>query len=137
MLEAWRVFRHRRQWLGDHFCHAPYAMLIEEAWLKDELPYIDDFYSQKWNLINADWIGPPKGQIEPIKEVQADVVAIQNNLKTREEVILERGRDLRSVFDQIEEEQALMEERGLDEVKVEPQVEENNNSEEGQEDESD
>jgi hypothetical protein len=30
-----------------------------------------------------------------------------------------------------------MEERGLDEVKVEPQVEENNNSEEGQEDESD
>jgi capsid protein len=137
MLEAWRVFNHRRKWLGSGFCQIPYSMLIEEAWLKGELPMIEDFYGQMYNLLNAQWIGPPKGQIEPVKEAQADIVSIQNNLKTREEVILERGRDLRSTFDQLEEEQELMDDKGLTEVKIEPEADQNNNSEEDNDDATD
>ena len=72
-----------------------------------------------FSLTESEWIGPPKGQIEPVKEVQADVLAIQNNLKTRETVILEQGRDMKSTFDQLEEEQGLMEEKGLTEEKIE------------------
>jgi lambda family phage portal protein len=119
MLEAWRVFKHRRQWLGGSFCQPVYIMLLEEAYLRGELD-VDNFYDGLWNLTSAKWIGPPKGQIEPIKEVQADILEIQNNLKTREEYLIEHERDLRSTFDQLSDEQEMMDERNLNEAKIEP-----------------
>jgi lambda family phage portal protein len=120
MLEAWRVFKQRRTWLGSHFCQPIHRMLLEEAYLRGDYA-ADNFYENMFALTDSEWIGPPKGQIEPIKEVQADILAIQNNLKTRETVILEQGRDLKSTFEQLEEEQGLMDEKGLTEVKIEPQ----------------
>ena len=54
-----------------------------------------------------------------VKEVQADVLAIQHNLNSREEVALENGRNLKATFDQLEEEQELLAEKGLDETKLE------------------
>ena len=62
---------------------------------------------------DAEWIGPPKGQIEPIKEVQADVLAVQNNFKTLEEVLLEQGRELNATLKQVEIEKDLQEEMGI------------------------
>ena len=115
MLDAWRVFSYHRVWLGQGFCQKVNVMLQEEAYLRDDLD-IDGFYGRMWNLTRAEWRGMPKGDIEPIKAVKADVIAIQNNLKTRAEAIAERGGDLRTTFDQLEEEQELMEEKGLDET---------------------
>lgn len=117
MLEAWRVVTSRRRWLSQALCQPVWQMLMEEAYLRGELGQVD-FYSKMLDLCACDWVGAPKGQIEPLKEVQADVLEIQHNLKSREEVMLERGRDLQTTFDQIEEEQAMMEEKGLDELKV-------------------
>lgn len=114
MLDAWRVYSTYRVWLGSGFCQPIFTMLQEEAYLRDMLD-VEDFYSRIWNLTRAEWRGAPKGDIEPIKAVKADVLAIQNNLKTRAEAIAERGGDLRTTFDQLEEEQELMREKGLDE----------------------
>lgn len=122
MLEAWRVVTSRRRWLSQALCQPVWQMLMEEAYLRGELGQVD-FYSRMLDLCACDWVGGPKGQIEPLKEVQADVLEIQHNLKSREETMLERGRDLQATFDQIEEEQAMMEEKGLDELKVGEQVE--------------
>lgn len=112
MLEAWRVFRNRRRWLGESFCQPLYRMLIEEAWLRDEIQS-DNFYRDMNRLTSSDWIGPPKGQIEPIKEVQADILAVNNNFKTLEEVLLENDRELNSTLKQIEAEKDLQEEMGI------------------------
>jgi len=118
MLEAWRVFKARRVWLAQGIAQPTYRMLIEEAYLRGRLK-VRNFYSRMAELTAAEWIGPPKGQIEPVKEVQADVIAIQNNLKSREETILERGGDLNTTFKKLGKEQARLKEQGLDEQKME------------------
>jgi lambda family phage portal protein len=115
MLEAWRVVTTRRKWLAQSLCQPCWTMLMEEAFLRGELS-VGDFYEKMLDLCACDWVGHPKGQIEPLKEVQADVLEIQHNLKSREETLLERGRDLQTTFDQIEEEQEMMEEKGLNEM---------------------
>jgi lambda family phage portal protein len=112
MLEAWRVFKARRKWLGESFCQPLYRMLIEESWLRNELS-AENFYRDMYRLTSAEWIGPPKGQIEPIKEVQADALAVGNNFKTLEEVLLENGRELHTTLKQVEKEKDLQEEMGI------------------------
>ena len=91
-------------------------MLIEEAWLRGEIE-AKDFYQDMYRLTSAEWIGPPKGQIEPIKEVQADVMAVENNFKTLEEVLLEQGRDLNSTLKQIEVEKDLQKDLDIQPIK--------------------
>jgi lambda family phage portal protein len=112
MLEAWRVFRSRRQWFGNGFCNPPHRMLLEEAYLKNELQF-SGFYPKIWAISSADWIGPPKGQIEPIKEIQADEKAVALRVKSRREIALERSADYESIVDQIEDEENDLKERDL------------------------
>lgn len=118
MLEAWRLFKTRRTWLAQSFCTPVWRMLMEEAWLRGDLP-VDDYYGREAALTAAEWIGPPKGQIEPVKEVQADILAVQHNLKSREEVMLEQGRDLTATFERLSAEEQLMAQLGLDETQLE------------------
>jgi len=73
MLDAWKFFNKKRQWLADSFCQ-----LVYEAWLDEaiaagfiEAPgYFSDPFVQK-AYRGALWIGPPKGQIDELKEVNA------------------------------------------------------------------
>ncbi len=104
MLDAWRVFSFRRAWLGNRFNGPIRKMLLEEAWLRRDLD-IPDFYNMPDAWCACQWTGSPKGNIEPIKEVQADILAINNHLKTRATAISERGSEWRSTFEQLEEEE--------------------------------
>lgn len=118
MLEAWRVYKQQRTWLGSGLCQPVYRMLIEEAYLKGEVK-VTRFYERMFHATKAEWIGPAKGQIEPVKETQADVLAIQNNLKSRTESSLEANRDYKKTVKQLGNEQAELKEKGLDEAKFE------------------
>jgi len=115
MLEAWRVFKRHREDIGTAFCQPVHDMIQEEAFLRDKLDV--NYYEMPKSFFNAKWIGPPKGQIEPIKELQADIIAIQNNLKTRSQVITEQGGsdNFESIVEKIKEEQELLKNFGLDE----------------------
>jgi len=117
MLDAWRVFMHRRIWMGQGLCQKVWAMLHEEAYLRGDLK-VAQFYSKRFFITQAEWRGSPKGDIEPIKAAQADVLLIGNKLKTRAESIAERGGDILTTFDQLEEEEEMLDERGLDKAVV-------------------
>jgi len=113
MLDAWRVFMYRRAWFGKRFNQPRYTMLMEEAYLRGDLD-IPDFYEKMHLVTSAQWIGTPKGNIEPVKEIQADILAIDNKLDTRGGVITARGGERGQVFDELEEEKDDLESRGLD-----------------------
>jgi len=113
MLDAWRVFTTHRQWVGQGFCQPIFTMLQEEAWLRGNLD-VEDFYENMYSLTHAEWWGAPKGDIEPVKAVQADVLAINNKIKTRAQAIQEReAGDWRNTFEQLEEENEDLKDRGL------------------------
>lgn len=117
MLDAWRTITFHRQLLGQGDCARIWTMLQEEAYLRGELE-VTDFYTRMHALTRCEWRGSPKGDVEPVKAAQADILLVRNNLKTRTEAIIERGGDVTATFDQLEEEQEMMEERGLTESAI-------------------
>jgi lambda family phage portal protein len=73
LLEAWRFFRGRRQWLAAQFCQPIYEAVITEAVLAGRLraPGFagDEFVRAAW--LRANWIGDAPGSIDPLKEATA------------------------------------------------------------------
>lgn len=113
MLDAWRVFMYHRTRMGQQFCQPINIMLQEEAYLRGDLPVEMEFYDNMWQLTRCDWRGSPKGDIEPVKAVTADLKAIEGRIKTRAQAITERGGDYRSTIEQIEEEEEDLKSKGL------------------------
>jgi capsid protein len=114
MLDAWRVFSMERDWLASGLCQPIFTALIEEAWLRGDIDYpVNRFYRDMDLFTSCDWRGAPKGDIEPVKATQSDVLLYKNNLKTREQCIIVRGGDPRRVTRQLEEENDDLTGRGL------------------------
>ena len=86
LLEAWKVFRYWRSWFEMNFCQPIYEEWLEEAILKGRIiapGYFEDpvkRYAYTW----ADWTGPSQGQLNPVQEVQAAVLRVENGFSTRQ-----------------------------------------------------
>ena len=63
---------------------------------------------------SAEWIGPSRIQIDPLKEANADAKDIETRVKTRQQVILERtGGTFEDKHDQLVREHTMATEGGL------------------------
>ena len=86
LLEAWKGFKMRREWLTDDFCRPVYEIWLTEAVARGRISapgfLTDPIIRQAY--LGSEWIGPSQGQLDPTKEVQAAVTAIENGLSTRE-----------------------------------------------------
>ena len=113
MLEAWRVYEYHRKRIGQKDCQKKYTMLMEEAWLRDELD-ITDFYEKKHQYCNTEWCGAPKGDIEPWKQIKANIEKFNARVKPLERIIIEDGgAGFLEVAEQIEEELEIMKEKNI------------------------
>lgn len=87
LLEAWKAFKMRRIWLTNDFCNPIYELWLTEAVALGRISapgfLTDPVLRQAY--LQAEWIGPSHGQLEPVKEIQASVLAIDNGLSTREQ----------------------------------------------------
>ena len=111
LLEAWKAFRMRRSWLVKDFCAPVYELWLTEAVATGRIsapgfltdPLIRHAYLQ------SDWVGPSQGQIDPVKEVQASLLAIEGGLSTHEaEAIKINGSDFRANADKLAAENAAL-----------------------------
>lgn len=92
MLQAWKFFRMRRQWLAAYFCQ-----LIYEEWLMEAVSsgritapgFLRDA-AVRAAYSGAEWIGPAQGQIDPKKENDADAIAEDRGWKTSAEITAEK-----------------------------------------------
>ena len=107
MIGAWKVYGVYRAFFERHYCQPIWNMVMEEAYLRGylKLPAGINFYKAQPYLCNCRWIGPSRGYIDPLKEVQANILAIDNNLMTRAEAIAERGNDFDETVNQLEYEE--------------------------------
>jgi len=84
LLEAWKFFRVRRNWLADNFCQIIYkewltfeiasGRIVADGFLDDDL--IAHAYTR------AVWVGAGQGQLNPLVETKSAVLKIENNLST-------------------------------------------------------
>ncbi|MCM1388076.1 MAG: phage portal protein [Bacillus sp. (in: Bacteria)] len=86
LLEAWKAFKMYRQWFISDFCNPVYEIWLSEAIARGrvEAPgfFEDALIREAW--LRCEWIGPSQGQLDPVKEVNAEILAIQNGLTTHE-----------------------------------------------------
>lgn len=114
--EAWKLYSFYRHWFGRLYCQPVYEMVIEEAYLRGffELPKgAPGFYEARKFWCNADWIGPSRGFVDPVKEITATILALQNRLMTYGEAWAERGGDFDEGLARMLEESPLLERLGL------------------------
>lgn len=113
--EARQMFRFFQNWFADKFAQPIYTRILEEAFLRGELPRVGkaDFleYIEDWT--RAKWIGPGWTWVDPAKEVSATIAAIDANLTTYADEIAFRGGDYEDVFQQAAREKKLRKELDL------------------------
>ena len=116
LLEAWKLFRYWRSWWVTNFCQPIYEEWLSEAVLKGRViapGFFDDpaiRYAYSW----ADWTGPSQGQLDPVKEVKAAVLRVENGFSTRQQETAElTGGDWELNHRQRIKEEAMRKEAGF------------------------
>jgi len=99
LIEARRRFSTWRSFFASKFCQPFYELVLEEAYLRGMFD-APDFYENKHLYCRTSWIGPGWGWVDPVKEVQASVKAIEANLSTIADEAAVQGRDWEDVIAQ-------------------------------------
>ena len=77
----------RRQWFVRDFCDPVYELWMDEAVARGRIT-APGFFSDpviRAAYLGCEWIGPSQGQLDPIKEINAEVAAIREGITTREQ----------------------------------------------------
>lgn len=91
LLEAWKTFRMYRGWMEKDFCQPIFEEFMAEAVAKGRIK-APGFFSDpliRKAYCGTKWNGPTQGQIDPLKEVNAAVVRVQNGFSTRDTEAME------------------------------------------------
>lgn len=86
LLEAWKAFRMRREWIISDFNEPVYEAWFAEAVDNGRIDapgFFDNPLIRKaWT--GSTWIGPSQGQIDPLKEVNAEIKKVEHGFSTNE-----------------------------------------------------
>ena len=116
LLEAWKMFRMRREWLSSGFCQPIYEEWLTEAVLKGRVkaPGFFDDPAIRAAWCKADWYGDAQGQLDPLKEANAAKVRVDEGFSTREREAAElTGMKFDEIHAARSREEAMRRESGL------------------------
>ena len=116
LLEAWKMFRVRRQWTAKEFCQPVFEEWLAEAVALGRIRapgfFNDPAIRRAWCA--AEWTGPAPGQLDPVKEATAANLRIANGTSTREREALEtNGSDFWSNLQRQKVEREAMKAAGM------------------------
>lgn len=87
ILEAWKMFRMRRDWFVKDFCRPVYEAWLAEAVATGRIQapgfFADPALRKAWS--GSEWVGPSQGQLNPVQEIQAEIYAIEHGFSTHEQ----------------------------------------------------
>lgn len=112
MLEDRKTFEPIQQFLSAHLCMPIYREWLDTCVLAGVLD-IPDYFSNREAYQAVEWVTPGWSWIDPQKEVNADISAIQNGGKTLSQWCAERGYDWREQLEQMALEKETAESLGL------------------------
>jgi lambda family phage portal protein len=105
--DQWRV---KQNWMQQHFMTRIYEQWLSMQLLNGSLGLdmvnYDKLTEVRWQPKAWQWV-------DPVKDIQASVSAVQAGIKTASEVVAEQGGDIEDVYDQLAYEQQLAKDKGL------------------------
>lgn len=90
LMEAWKGFQMRRVWFVNDFCQPVWELFISEAVALGRLNapgFFTDPLVRKAYL-GCNWIGPSQGQLDPTKEISAEILALEQGLTTHRDAAI-------------------------------------------------
>lgn len=104
VLEEREVWKALQGWMIDAFLVPMFGKWLRFALVSGQLDPLpvsryDKFATHRWQGRRWDWV-------DPEKDMNANILAIQYGLKSRKEIVAEQGRDLADVWSDLEQEQA-------------------------------
>jgi len=110
VLDEREVYKDLQNYLIEHFLTAVFENWLEMALLNKVLPFkFDDFErlnSPTFQTRGWDWV-------DPLKDMQANVLAIKAGLKTASQVVSEMGYDYEEILLQLKREKEMREKYGI------------------------
>lgn len=109
LLEAWKFFSARRQWLSDTFCGPVYDNWMVEAVARGRIAapgFLEDD-AIRAAYLGAAWVGPPRQHIDVVKQNKGDAEAEDRGWKTGAQNAAERGNDWEKVQKQRQKEKRM------------------------------
>jgi lambda family phage portal protein len=116
LLEAWRFFRLKREFMAQQFCDPIYEAWMEEAISLGRINAPGFFADPAIRLayLQCDWVGDAQGAIDPLKEAQAAQARVEGHFSTRaEETLSMSGGVWENKVKQMGKEQELLKKYGL------------------------
>ena len=93
LLEAWKGFKMRRNWFVSDFCRPVYEIWMQEAVARGRIQAPGFFTNPiiRMAYLGCEWIGPSQGQLDPVKEITAEILAIGEGITTREQATVRQN----------------------------------------------
>lgn len=116
LLELWKYIKMRRSWFVNDFCQPIYELFLTEAVANGRIQATGFFSNPaiKFAWCRAEWNGPAQGQLDPVKEVTAAKIRVEQGFSTRERETVEiNGGDFNGNINQAEMENEKMIQSGL------------------------
>lgn len=87
LLEAWKAFKMRRDWLTRDFCRPIYEVWMSEAVARGRITAPGFFTNPEIRAayLGSEWLGPSQGQLDPVKEITAEILACGEGFSTHEQ----------------------------------------------------
>ena len=111
--EAWKMFRMYRTWMAADFCQVIYEEWLAEAVAKGRVNapgfFSDPLYRKAYS--KAEWNGPARGILDPVREVTAAQKRVENGFSTRQSETMEMtGTDYYANAEQLKQEEEKLRE---------------------------
>lgn len=122
LLEVWKLHTLFQDWFVRGYLYRLWGMVLEEAWLRGMLavpagaPSFYDSPLVRHAWLSAVWTRPPRGQIDPVKEREAEQLGLDNYTETRTALCHARGMDFKTLAMTRARENRLMEKLNLQEA---------------------
>jgi lambda family phage portal protein len=104
ILEERDMWMTLQEFFKEHLHEKVYPHWLSNSLLRRKLPFalarLDNYLTVFFQPRRWPWI-------DPLKDVQANILAIKWGLKSRSEIVSETGRDIEDVFDQLKKENAM------------------------------
>ena len=110
LLQAENEFRQRREAFVTDYCQPIYEQFLMEAIAigRIDAPGFFDDPVKRQAYLNAMWINERANVLDPLKEANAQVLRLQNNLSTYERELAATGQDFDDVAQQLKTERELL-----------------------------
>lgn len=128
LLEAWKFFNNRRQWLSQNFLQQVYEVWLYEAIASGRISapgYFNNPLIRK-AYASAEWIGATPGHINPAQEASAIEKRLEAGITTRAQETAAYGGDWDANVKQIKKERQQMIDAGMI-----PKIQKENNNQGG------